>query len=142
MQQVAPATIDQTLRFLRIVHGCLMVSIALYGFAMHVLSPQAPAPQNRNMPVIFAVLAAVTITLAFYFRSRFIDSAFDRLRVRPDDTAALRHWRQGVLVSDVLAEAIALYGFGLYFMGGEIWQAVVFIVVAEVFMVLWWPRRP
>lgn len=138
----SPATTDQMLQFLRIVHGVLMFSIALYVGAIRVISRQTAALSNPNLPIIFGVLAASAIALAFYFRSRFIDSAFDTLRTRPDDAAALKRWRQGVMVSDVLAEAVALYGFALYVMGGQIWQGVAFIVVAELFMVLWWPRRP
>lgn len=124
------------------MHLCLMISIALYGFAMRFLRPQTPPPFTANMPVIFAVMAAGTIFVALQLRSRFIGGASDVLRVRPDDAAALVRWRQGVIVSDVLAEAVALYGFALYFFGGQIWQAATFMVVAELLMVLWWPRRP
>lgn len=140
--QPVAQTIDQALRTLRTMHLCLMFSIALYGFAMRFVRPQTPALFTANMPVIFAVLAAGTISVAFLLRSRFIGSASDVLRVRSDDAAALKRWSQGVITSDVLAEAVALYGFALYFLGGQIWQAATFMVVAESLMVLWWPRRP
>ena len=142
MERVVPATMDQMLRFLRTMHSCLMVSIALYPVAMRVVAPQMTALFSPNMPIILAVLAAVTIALALYLRSRFIGSAFDVLRMRPDDAAALKGWQQGAIASDVLAEAVALYGFGLYWMGGQILQAVAFAVVGELLMVVWWPRRP
>jgi hypothetical protein len=142
IRRVGPATADGTLRFLRIMHGCLMVSIALYGFAMRFVRPQTPALFTANTPVIFVVLAAGTISVALQLRSRFIGSASDVLRVRPDDAAALERWRKGIVASDVLTEAVALYGFALYFLGGQIWQAATLIVIAELLMVVWWPRRP
>ena len=142
IQRVGPATIDQTLRFLRIFHGCLMVSIGLYVVALRIVPRQSMRPSVASFPLYFGVLAAVMIVLGFGVRSRLIGSSFDVLRMRPDDAAALERWRQGVMVGDVLAEGVALYGVALYFLGGQIWQVAAFLIAGELLMVLWWPRRP
>ena len=130
MQPVAP-TISQTLRFLRILHVCLMVSIALYVVALRIVPRQSFRP-SFSFALYFAMLASVMIAIAFVVRSRLIGSSFDVLKLRPDDAAALERWRKGVIVTDVLAEAVALYGYALYFIGGQIWQVAAFLVTGEV----------
>jgi hypothetical protein len=76
------------------------------------------------------------------FPGQEIRPAFDTLQLRPDDPAALQQWRTGAILTAVLLEAVALYGFALRFLGASLKVSVPFYLVGIALMLLWWPQKP
>jgi len=140
--QQNPMTTQATLRFLRMVHGVLMVSIVLYVLVMRMVPAQNTEPLKPSMLWSLGACAAVTLALGQVMRSRRLGPAFETLRIKPDDPEALVRWRQGVLISDVLAEATVLYGFAVHALGGSGRQIAPFFIAGAAAMILWWPKMP
>lgn len=142
MTQPAPNTTENTVRFLRVVHVALLVSVVLYGLVLRA----APAHEQRavdpSLLIALYMLSVVMIAVGLAVRAKFIRSAFEILRTKPDDAAALVHWRKADMVSAVLAEAIVLYGVAIHFLGGSIRQVAPFFVCGAIVMLVWWPHRP
>jgi len=55
-----------------------------------------------------SALAAVMILIAVIVRQKTVRPALEKLRLEPDDLAALQRWRSGSLVSLILSESVAL----------------------------------
>ena len=85
---------------------------------MRMVPAQNTEPLKPSMLWSLGACAAVTLALGQVMRSRRLGPAFETLRIKPDDPEALVRWRQGVLISDVLAEATVLYGFAVHALGG------------------------
>lgn len=137
-----PATTDGSLQFLRRVHISLMVSILLYIYVMRIIPPQST---QLHDPFLFWMLCATSVVCLASgqaIRSRKLGTAFEILQTRPDDPHALGQWRIGVIVSDCLAEAVALFGFVIRMLGGTTRQVAPFFVAGALAMLIWWPRRP
>jgi len=137
-----PTTIEGTLRQLQLVHACLIVSILLYVFLMKLLQlPNTESP-STNLVWGLAIESVVTLGVGFSIRSRKLSAAFQTLRVNPNDPGALAQWRTGAIISDALAESVALCGFVIHYLGGTSRQAAPFFAAGFLAMLLWWPRRP
>jgi hypothetical protein len=141
MQQIR-ATTQQTLRNLRVVHGCLMFAILLYLYVMRLVPAQPSQELDAKLPLILGVIALVELATGISIRSRKLRTAFETLRNAPDDVRALGLWRQGVIISDSCALAVVLFGLVLHFLGAPSWQVASFFIVGAVAMLLWWPRQP
>lgn len=142
MSQQPPNTTEGMVRYLRIVHGALLVSIVLYGFILWKLPAQKPQRVDASMLIALGALAVVMIAIGMGVRAKFVREAFETLRTKPDDAESLAHWRKGDIVSAALAEAIVLYGVAIHFIGGSTRQVAPFFVVGALVMLLWWPQRP
>ena len=141
MQQ-NPMTTQATLRFLRMVHGALMISIVLYILVVRMVPAQNTEPLKPSMLWALDICAAITLALGQVMRSMRLRPAFETLRRTPDDPGALVRWRQGVLISDVLGEATVLYGFAVHALGGTGRQIAPFFIAGSAAMILWWPKKP
>jgi hypothetical protein len=80
------------------------------------------------------------IFIALVVRSRMVTPAQEKLRVQTDDGGALKRWRIGSLISLVLVESVALYGFALRVMGGTRSHTWPFYLAAILIMLMWTPR--
>src|SRR5215472_5921898 len=98
MQQIR-ATTQQTLRHLRVVHGCLMFAILLYLYVMRLVPAQPSQELDAKLPLILGLIALVELATGISIRSRKLRTAFETLRNVPDDVRALGLWRQGVIIS-------------------------------------------
>jgi hypothetical protein len=137
-----PATTQGTLEVLRIVHGILMFSIVLYVVVMRMIPAQGAEPLSSRLLWSLGACAAASLAVGQVIRSRYLRLAFETLRVKPDDPGSLLRWRQGVLVSDCLAEAAVLYGFVIHLLGGTDGEVVPFFIAGGAAMILWWPKMP
>ena len=132
--------LDSSLRLLRIIHGAMLASVVLYaGVAESARSSEHPPA------VLLPALAAMGAGLAagaFILRRMWVESAEERLRLAPDDTAALNRWRAGHITTFALAEAIALYGLVLRVLGAPFLHAAGFYAIAVLLLLMFTPRRP
>jgi hypothetical protein len=130
---------DSQLRFLRILHGALLISILFYGAFGEKLGPAEPK-DLKFLPPLFAAPAIVNALIALFFRARMVRPAEDALRLRADDAQALGRWRVGNIVVLVMCESVALFGFVLRMLGGTLLISAPFYMVAILLMLLWTPR--
>jgi hypothetical protein len=140
--QQNPTTTQGTLKLLRTVHGALMLSIALYVVIMRMIPAPGAEPLSFRLLWLLGACAAASLAGGQGIRSRCLGPAFETLRVKPDDPRSLLRWRQGVLISDCLAEAAVLYGFVIHLLGGTGGEVVPFFIAGAAAMILWWPRMP
>jgi hypothetical protein len=136
------ATLEGTLRSLRIIHGCLMFAIVLYVYVLRAIPEQPSQDFDPRLPWILGIVAAVEVAIALFVRVKKLGPAFEMLRSNPAETGALLQWRMAVIISDALAISVALYGLVLHLVGFPDRQAVPFFVAGSAVMILWWPRRP
>lgn len=141
MQQ-NPTTAQGTLKLLRTVHGALMVSIVLYVVVMRMIPAPGAEPVSSRLLWPLGACAAASLAGGQGIRSRYLGPAFETLRAKPDDPGSLLRWRQGVLISDCLAEAAVLYGFVIHLLGGTDGEVVPFFIAGAAAMILWWPKMP
>ncbi|HVO62835.1 MAG TPA: hypothetical protein VMT53_18010 [Terriglobales bacterium] len=80
--------------------------------------------------------------MIFVFRRMMVDKAAAALGSQPQDSSALARWRGGTIVTLVLCESVALFGFVLRMLGFSLSQAGTFYLAALVLMVFFLPRRP
>lgn len=140
--QQSPATMEGTLRSLRVIHVTLIISILLYVEVMHLIPGRYSEWLNYRLLYEFGALSLACLASGQAMRARELPGAFETLRVNPNDKRALERWRFGVIVGDTLAEAVALYGFAIHMLGGTNRQVAPFFVAAMAAMIVWWPRRP
>jgi len=134
-------TLDNSIRLIRIIYGALLFAMILNIRMAEKLSHQEPL----DIHVIWLALLAnglMAIGVAIFFRFKMLQPAAETLQERPDDQTALARWRAGSILSFVLVETVALFGFVLRFIGGTTWQSLPFYVVGIALMLVWWPRRP
>jgi hypothetical protein len=124
------------------VHVCLMVSILLYAYLMSMVPGQAPGSLDTTLFWAPGAMSVIGLCLGQFIRSQKLRPAFERLQTKPDDPPSLAQWRIGVIVSDCLAETVALCGFAIHMLGATNRHVTPFFVVAFAAMILWWPRRP
>ena len=131
-----------TLRFVRIVHGALLVSMLLYALIMWMV----PSTTYDKPPLVeveaLIVIGVALIGAGIWMRRKNIDSAFETLRTKPNDAGALQKWRQGAIQSAVMAEALVLFSVAMHFMGGNRVEVAGFWVAGVAAMLVWWPQQP
>ena len=131
--------IESVVRQIRILHAALLLSLVLYVIAGEELAP-AEAKGLAHWDRAFVPLLILTAGVAAVIRQRMVRPAEEALRLRSDDPTAVGRWRTGNLISYVLCEAVALYGFVLRMLGQTLWQAGPFYAVAILLMLVWTPR--
>jgi hypothetical protein len=134
--QQASSTTEGTVRFLRIVHVALLVSVILYGIVLRMVPVQNQRSVDPPILIGLYALSVVMIAIGLAVRAKFIRSAFETLRAKPDDAASLVHWRKADMVSAVLAEAVVLYGVAIHFLGGSVRQVAPFFVFGAIVMLI------
>jgi len=140
--QESASPIEQTHRFLQLVHGGLLCAVLLYILVMHLTPVERSEALDSKFLVGCAIVALIDLAIATVVRSRKLRPAFETLRTDPNDPSALAHWRQGSILSGVQAMTVALFGMALHFVGAPTWQVVAFFVVGLAVMLFWWPHRP
>src|SRR5438270_7105661 len=107
-------------RALQVIRFAMLFSmIALFYVASAIPSQATPNP------IIFralALLAVADLVILFLMRKSFVSAPAEILPSSPEDAAAINRWRSGTLISYALAEAIALYGLVLHFLGSSFTQ--------------------
>jgi hypothetical protein len=127
---------------LNFVRAALLLAIAAYVFLGETIASRTAMPGNPMMFQIFALVAVVTVAVMFVARRKTIAPATATLRERPEDASALARWRSGYVITYVLCEAVALYGFLLRMLGFSLTQVAPFYLAAILLMLFYGPRRP
>jgi hypothetical protein len=133
--------VDQTLRVLRIIHGTFIVTVFLYLYVLSIV-PHQPADIAPSMYWGLVAIAFFALLAALFVRKRMVGVALERLRVAPDDAAALGNWRKFGILACALLETIALFGFSLRILGADWAHVAPFFVVAVGTLLLTFPQRP
>ena len=131
-----------TLRFVRIVHGALLVSMLLYALILWVVPSTTPDKPPLVEIEALILIGVVLIGAGIWLRKKNIDSAFETLRTKPNDPEALQSWRQGAILSAVLAEVLVLFSVAIHFMGGNRVEVGGFWIAGAAAMLVWWPQQP
>jgi hypothetical protein len=127
-------------RGLQIVRFAMLLSIVLY----FIIATRIPAHVAPN-PLIFRVLALLAVAnlgLVVFFRTIFVRSPAEVLRSSPQDSSALAKWKSGQVLTWAFAEAIALYGLVLHFLGFPIGQVAPFFLAGALLIVIFAPNLP
>ena len=77
----------------------------LYVFTAEILIPHHTNKLNNTLLLAFGFLCFTILGIVLFFRAKKIRPAFDVLRLKPDDPAALQQWRTGAILTAVLLEA-------------------------------------
>jgi F0F1-type ATP synthase membrane subunit c/vacuolar-type H+-ATPase subunit K len=135
----APAgpSIEEALRTSRIIHAALVFSVVIYAVVAHYYhalgaSPALDASQVGVIRLAFYALAGALALAALAFRHRLTVAA-----AAPPLVAV----QTRMIVCMALAEAIAILGMVLVFIGGGIRDFYVFAIPAVALQLLFAPRR-
>jgi F0F1-type ATP synthase membrane subunit c/vacuolar-type H+-ATPase subunit K len=128
------------LKVLRSIHAIFVTSILLYAFMAEKVMQRAASAPSPTFVTSMTILAIAMTLIAATVRRRIVTPAIERLRVESEDPRALNRWRSGSLISFVLVECVALYGFVLRVLGASRPQTLPFYLVAILLMLIWTPR--
>jgi hypothetical protein len=119
----------------------MLFSILIYGFMIKQLPIQRAKPSS----IIYLAIALLSVSIIrslFFFRKKLIKPSEDVLAVNAVDAVAVRRWQTGQLITYAFAEAIAVYGLLLHFLGLTHVQVVPFLVVSFLLILFFPPRLP
>jgi F0F1-type ATP synthase membrane subunit c/vacuolar-type H+-ATPase subunit K len=129
-------------KLLQTVRIALLVSIALYVFIGERIGRSTQSTPDRNVYFAITLFAITTVGMTFAVWRLFVLRSEVILADQPEDTAALKRWRTGYIITYTLCETVALFGFVLRFMGFTLSEVAPFYVVGFALMLLFSPRRP
>ena len=141
-QAQSPQDVASILRLARLMHCCLLVSIPLYGVMGERLVHPEHQPLSSAMLTGTVILAISLVGLAFSFRIRSVRGPAEALRTNPTDQAMLGRWRQGLILTATLCEAVALLGLVNHMFGSSHLESYGFYALGAVLLLLWWPQAP
>jgi hypothetical protein len=126
---------------LQIVRHALTTSVVLYVFIGESTGHYLTSPPDRIVYFALILVALTTVGMIFAVRRLFILRSEAVLVLQPGNTAALRRWRSGYVVTYALCAAVALFGLLLRIMGFALSEVVPFYLGGFVLMLLVGPRR-
>jgi hypothetical protein len=131
---------DSALRILRIIQAALLGSVLLYV----LLAARFGPPPRPTIPFVLFMIALMAVAVSvgiFVVRRIMVKRAENVLQTNAADSKALARWQAGHIVILALAEAIALYGLVLRFVGFRFSQVLPFFVASFILMLFFGPRR-
>lgn len=135
---------NQAFRAVRVTHLMMIVSVSALIAMGEWIRGQNGASGVENLGVIHKAFLVVLVSLLgaiMLVRTRVVAPAAEAIRDRREESAWHR-WRGGNITSFVLCESIALFGFALRFLGGELIQSAPFYAVGLALLVFFFPRNP
>ncbi len=132
-------SVRDTIRKAKVLHAVLMATVLLYIACLHFLQPMREEV-SRSLVTGLSVAAAGIAVVAASFRRRFVRPSREALLLNAGDTNALKRWYQGVVISLVICENIALIGFLLRVLGAS-WQVAGLLFGAAMLLMLAWTPR-
>lgn len=128
------------LRTVRVIQGAMLVSIGVYVVAGEAMGTRVAT----NIRVLYAIpFAAISLVGAILVvRKTMVLQSEEELKGKPGDPAVLLRWKTGYIVTYVLCEALALFGFLLRVMGSTLSQIWPYYAGSFVLLLLFWPRLP
>jgi hypothetical protein len=133
---------DSALKVVQTIRIAMLASIVLYVFVGELA---ARPRMNSPSVLIFYALTFVSITMVgiiTVIRRTLTFPAQTTLAAQAADAAALNRWRGGYIASYAIAEAIALYGLVLRFLGFTLSQVAPFYIAAFMLLLLLTANRP
>jgi hypothetical protein len=136
--------LDRTLQTLRTIHAAMLGSTVFFGIIVFIRDPAPRFTTPPFFPLLFYFLAAVNVAFAIFFFSRgaMVTEAGEKLRLNPDDSAALRDFQKGYIIAFALAESAIIFGVVVRFLGGSWNHALALAAIGIVSLLLCTPRRP
>lgn len=131
--------VELNFRQIRILHAVMLFTMFLYAIVGEKMGPP-PSPLQPTFYRAFVVLAAILVGVTLMVRSRILAPAIVALKARPEDPVAWARWRVGNIVTFVLCESVALFGFALRMLGGKFPASLPFYAAAILLMLIWAPR--
>jgi len=98
-------------KLLQTVRIALLVSIALYVFIGERIGRSTQSTPDRNVYFAITLFAITTVGMTFAVWRLFVLRSEVILADQPEDTAALKRWRTGYIITYTLCETVALFGF-------------------------------
>ncbi len=132
---------DAAIKILRILQFALLASIIVY-VALVVVGTSAGRTPAPVIFVAFTFIAITNVIVILAMRKLLVSKAEEILRANPQDVGALMRWRSGYIVTYAFAEAVALFGLVLHFLGFTLIQVAPFFLAGFVIIVFFGPRRP
>ena len=132
--------LEAHLRFLKLLHGMLLTSVALYGVALWFLADEIEAREPTLPLWPFLLMAGILAALVLYLHQTRIQPLLRDATREPSQRIV--QLRFNYIVCYVLAETVALFGFVTRFLGGSWGEAAPFFVVSVLLFGVCYPRRP
>jgi magnesium-transporting ATPase (P-type) len=129
-------------KLLQTVRIALLVSIVLYVFIGERIGRSTSGAPDRNIYFVVTLVAITTVGIIFAVWRLFVLRSEATLADHPEDTAALKRWRTGYIITYTLCETVVLFGLVLRFMGFTLSEVAPFYVVGFALILLFGPRRP
>jgi hypothetical protein len=133
-------TADSSLKQMRTVHFAFMVALALYAYTAELVAGKTNSGVSAAVFYGITVAASFDVLIAYYLRRTKFAPAFEKLRLDPDDSSALKQWRSSTLVSVVVTLSVGLYGYVLRFLGAPRSVSWSFYLVALILLLIWKPN--
>jgi hypothetical protein len=131
--------IELNIRQTRILHAVMLFSMFLYALVGEKVGP-APSMLQPTFYRAFVILAAALVCVALILRAQILAPALEGIKARPEDPVAWARWRVGNIVTFVICEGVALFGFALRMRGGKLAASLPFYGAAILLMLIWAPR--
>jgi hypothetical protein len=120
----------------------MLLSIAVYVVVTILIGPKQPTPVAPAFYYTLGMVAFVLAIAAVLVRNKMLEPADPTTTPDPTSPAFLNRWLTAHIVSFAMAEAVALIGFVLRFIGKTMHEVWPFFVAAALLMVLLTPRLP
>jgi hypothetical protein len=104
--------------------------------------PHPSVSPNLVLLEVFALVCVTIVVMIFALGRIMVVKAAETLATRPDEPQALARWRGGYIVTLLLCEAVALFGFVLRMQGFTLPQVAIFYLASAVLMIFFVPKRP
>lgn len=125
---------------LKIIYFVLFASVGVYWVALETLAPSLEPRDPGLVKNILQGMGAALGATVLYLRFSRIPAAIDPVALDP--APGLARLRVYYILCFVLAEAVALYGFVLRFLGGAREDTAVFFLAAAGLFLACYPRLP
>ena len=129
-------------KLLQTVRIALLVSIVLYVFIGERIGRSTSGAPDRNIYFVVTLVAITTVGIIFAVWRLFVLRSEATLADHPEDTAALKRWRTGYIITYTLCETVVLFGLVLRLMGFTLSEVAPFYIVGFALMLLFSPRPP
>ncbi|HXE75103.1 MAG TPA: hypothetical protein VNN18_05650 [Candidatus Xenobia bacterium] len=136
--QLSAGELANLKRLVKVLWLVLLISVCLYWPVLGLVQIERAEPP----PVVTQALMLMAIAdagAALFLRFNRIPTVWLR---QPLDLAALNQLRTFYILCFVLAEAVALFGMILFFLGGSREQALWFFTGSVALFLLCYPRTP
>jgi len=137
----ASADSQALFRLLRVTYAAMFASVGAYWLVGEMLVGQIETSAPASVVRVLQAAAAVTVLLVLVLRFQRI-AALSATAPPPATAALLARLRVLYLVCFALAEAVALYGLVLRFLGASRADVTLFFLAAAVLFLLCYPRPP